>query len=482
MIVYSSSLVLTESGETDEQAPVIGWHNLVTPESLAADTEDIDHPVINLANPATDLLWRGQANDQYTALLLRGDGGSPEAIVDASPDAHAVVTVGDTFVDSAQSKFGGTSLRFDGTGDYVRLDGDDRFAFGRDDFTIDFWVRLNSLGSERILYDARPLAGDGEYAVIYLGADNFVGVYVDSTIILTSAAALTSGQWYHIALAREGTTTRLFVDGTLQSEVTDVADYGVGSQRPTIGAHGSLLGNSSLDGWIDELRVSNGVARWTKSFTPPSQAYHTGDQYVTITISTPDEIDYVGIAKHNLGTGLIPVSIEGSIGDSPEWFELVGDVILPDDAPAVFRFTPQSLSAIRIRFQEGDLAPEAAVVYVGRLLVLQRRIYVGHTPINYGRRVTIVNGRSESGNFLGRIVVGETRATAVNLQNITPTWYRENLDPFISASKEVPFFFVWRPTAYPRECGFAWMANEPVPVNQRANGMVQIDMQLGGIA
>jgi hypothetical protein len=130
----------------------------------------------------------------------------------------------------------------------------------------------------------------------------------------------------------------------------------------------------------------------------------------------------------------------------------------------------------------GAAPPTIAVVYAGALLVLQRRIYVGHTPIPYGRSAKITNGRSESGNFLGRIVLNEKTQSAVKMQNLTPAWYRQHLDPFIAASKEAPFFFAWRPLSYPREVGYAWMTNDPQPSNARANGMMQIDLQMTGIA
>ena len=54
--------------------------------------------------------------------------------------------------------------------------------------------------------------------------------------------------------------------------------------------------------------------------------------------------------------------------------------------------------------------------------------------------------------------------------------------PFIVASKEVPFFFAWRPASYPRETGFAWMTNNPKPSNQRSNGMMQISLSMGGVS
>jgi hypothetical protein len=209
----------------------------------------------------------------------------------------------------------------------------------------------------------------------------------------------------------------------------------------------------------------------------------TPDQYVTVTVNSVEAVDYVGIARHNFGSGQIPVSIEGraSSGLPEVWVELVAPVLLPNDGPALFRFAPQSLFAVRVRLQPGLAVPTAAVAYVGKLLVLQRRIYVGHTPINYGRTARITNARSENGAFLGRIVLSEQTQTKVDLQNLLPDWYRANMEPFIRASKDVPFFFAWRPQAYPHEVGYAWMTNDPQPANARSNGMMQVSLELGGI-
>ena len=207
------------------------------------------------------------------------------------------------------------------------------------------------------------------------------------------------------------------------------------------------------------------------------------DEYLTVTLNTIEPIDYVAIAKHNFGSAQIPVSIEGDDGQgaSPNWPELVTDVLLPDDSPVLFRFTSQSLASVRVRLQPGTEVPNAAVLYVGKLLALQRRLYVGHTPIKYGRSTMVTNGRSESGNFLGRVVLQETNGTSVALQNLTPSWYRTYFDPFVQDAKENPFFFAWRPQSYPYETGYAWLTNDPKPTNARPNGMMSVDLQMAGV-
>lgn len=226
---------------------------------------------------------------------------------------------------------------------------------------------------------------------------------------------------------------------------------------------------------------------------PATHQYWRGDgfasprdhEFLTVIVDSVEQIDYLAVARHNFGSTQMPVSVEVQSTALAAWVEVVSPVLLPNDGPALFRFTPQSVYAVRLKIGapigSSIDAPEAAVLYVGTLLVLQRRIYVGHTPITMGRVARITNARSESGAFLGRVVLSEMRQSSVNLQNLQPDWYRTYMDPFIAASKETPFFFAWRPESYPFEVGYAWMTNEPMPSNQRPNGMMQVQLQMSGI-
>lgn len=251
---------------------------------------------------------------------------------------------------------------------------------------------------------------------------------------------------------------------------------------PLIGWHNLVTtGNIEADTAATDYPASN----MANPITAPGARWRAADstaQAVSVAVDTVEPIDYIAIARHNLGSAAVSVTVEGSINDGADWFELVQEALLPNDAPAIFRFEPQALTDIRLSLGAGDDPAEIAVLYTGLLLALQRRIYVGHTPIVLGRSAKIVNGRSEGGDFLGRIITSEQRETSVDLKNLTPSWYRTYLDPFIEASKDTPFFFAWRPGDYPDEVGFAWMTNEPQPSNQRPNGMMQVQLQMTGIA
>lgn len=206
----------------------------------------------------------------------------------------------------------------------------------------------------------------------------------------------------------------------------------------------------------------------------------TDEQYVQFSTNEVDPIDYVAVARHNFWSAEIPVSIEGLIDDV--WTEIVEEVMLPDDGPALFRFTPRSLAVIRIRLQEGSEAPRAAVVYVGKLLVIERKLWVGHTPMPHGIKSSVANGRSETGNYLGRIVLGEWRESTVPLSLITPEWFRSYMQPFLVDGRNLPFFFAWRPQTYPREVGYAVLTDDPEPAPVGPSNHLAFDLKLAGIA
>jgi hypothetical protein len=276
----------------------------------------------------------------------------------------------------------------------------------------------------------------------------------------------------------------------VSSSVVLTGADGINADNPLIGyqtvvAAGNVTATTQDADWpASNLANPSTFLKWKADPGSP-----VADEYLTVIPDSAEDIDYVGIAGHNFGSGQMPVSIEylDETASPPDWVELISETLLPDDGPVLFRFTPQPFSQIRVRIQPSlaavPVAPAvAAVLYVGKLLILQRRIYVGHTPIPYGRRLNVANHRSISGAFLGRIVLSETTETSVSLEALTPAWYREYFEPFLVAAKEIPFFFAWRPGAYPREVGFAWLTGDPQPANQMANGLMQVSFDMAGIA
>ena len=233
----------------------------------------------------------GSGNDANTKLLIHADGvDGAQVFTDDSANGFTVEDNGNVNTDDGQKKFGATSALFDGNGDYLRVLHDVDMAFNAD-FTIDFWVRLNSIqqsGTTTIVRNTF-LAKSGysvpsAWVLLYGGkvgdATDKVRFWNNEVVVLESATdALTTNRWYHIAVSRSGTTMYLFIDGVLVDTGTNSVNFNAVANL-FIGKDGVNFGATrDLDGWMDEIRLTKGVARWTSTFTPPTSAYGKGGLY-----------------------------------------------------------------------------------------------------------------------------------------------------------------------------------------------------------
>lgn len=207
----------------------------------------------------------------------------------------------------------------------------------------------------------------------------------------------------------------------------------------------------------------------------------TALQYLTLLTGRVDALDYIAVARHNFASAGIAVTPQGRDTADGEWIDLTQEVLLADDSPVLFRFEPQGLYQIRLRLKAGTSAPRAAVLYAGLLLVMERGIWVGHTALKYARRTEVVNGRAESGDFVGRVVIGEYRESLAKFMLLSPSFYREKMDPFLAQAQENPFFFAWRPQSYPRESGFAVLINDPAPLPTDPSHLLEIEFAMRGV-
>lgn len=183
-------------------------------------------------------------------------------------------TVGNAQISTTQSKFGGSSMYFDGTGDWLSIPSSPNLAFGTGDFTIEFWVYYASASANYILFDGRGTAITNTGICIFTASDGtfYVNKANGSLITTTNPSATT---WHHIAFTRSGSSNKLFIDGTQAGgTATDSTDYstsypiGIGNTLAT-----AYQASYNLNGYIDDLRITKGVARYTANFTPPTAAF-----------------------------------------------------------------------------------------------------------------------------------------------------------------------------------------------------------------
>lgn len=227
----------------------------------------------------------GDASWASVSLLLHGDGTNGSTnIRDSSNNAKTATVAGNAAISTAQSKFGGASIALDGSGDFFTYDGSSVFAFGTGDYTIEGWVRVTTLADYNAFVDFRPSGTEGAYPYIAIGATN-IGLYINSGFVINAAHGMSNGTWHHVALCRVSGSTRLFVDGVQKgSTYTDSITYLCGASRPVFGANGTSTGTQNFGGYMDDIRITKGVGRYSANFTPHSTPHHDGVAQVSGTV------------------------------------------------------------------------------------------------------------------------------------------------------------------------------------------------------
>ena len=211
-------------------------------------------------------------NSRYTALSVKATGpGSNQTFDDASTSNHTITAVGNSTASTfSPYRHGGYSTYFDGTGDYLNLNGDAEFAFGTNDFTVEFWVYLTALnGSLTMFCDFRGSSGNGLYTALFLNTDSTLTYWHQGGSRITSTATIPLNAWSHIALTRSGYDVKLFINGQQEgSTFTNSLSQLVGTNGPSFGNDNS--GSFALIGYMSDIRILNGTAAYTSNFTPPT--------------------------------------------------------------------------------------------------------------------------------------------------------------------------------------------------------------------
>jgi len=186
-------------------------------------------------------------------------------------------TVGNAQISTSVKKYGTGSLAFDGTGDCLKPNpaSTNLYAFDSGNFTIEMWFYITAFtNTYNTLFDSRPVSTQGSYPTIAITSGRLYYYVNSAERIATANSTITTGQWYHLAVSRSGTSTKMFLDGTqVGSTYTDSTVYVNGTSRPVIGAEGfNSPPNDVINGYIDDLRITKGYARYTANFTPPTSA------------------------------------------------------------------------------------------------------------------------------------------------------------------------------------------------------------------
>mgnify|MGYP006267112047 CR=1 FL=1 len=210
--------------------------------------------------------------------------------------SNVLETIGTAQTSTTQSKFGGSSLYFSGSSSYLTCPSNPNMAFGTGDFTIEYWMYSNDVSSstQKQMFQTSDTAGGLKTTYTsgifmdqgYTGSSNLTGAIranIIGTNVGSSVAVLTTGTWYHIALVRASGVVTIYVNGN--SVASGTVSGSIDGTNLAVGCGYST--SYAFNGYIDDFRITKGVARYLYNFTPPNQALYT-QGYTTYTPPTTD--------------------------------------------------------------------------------------------------------------------------------------------------------------------------------------------------
>ena len=168
---------------------------------------------------------------------------------------------GESRVDTARS------IVFNGSNEGLKTSTSSDYAFGTGDFTVEFWIKLHTIGSTYQTVDTRTPAIQSNQWVNYVDSSGEYKFWMDTDRITGSKIA--AGQWHHIATVRNSGVTTLYIDGTSQGTWADTTNYT--TERVIFGLHGPNESSFPTDGEYSNIRIVTGTAVYTESFKPPTE-------------------------------------------------------------------------------------------------------------------------------------------------------------------------------------------------------------------
>ena len=214
----------------------------------------------------------GGTTDPFAAnvvLFLKGDGTNGSTnIVDSSPTPKTISVFGNAQISTAQSKYSGSSLLFDGSGDYLTVTSSTTLQ--NSDYTLEAWVYVSGASGTQMIASTTPaVVSQGIALKIQNGFLGFESGGGQPNLI--SSLAVTGNQFNHLGLSKQGNNYIFSVNGVIQTISNATLVSGHGTMHIASNARFDFA--YFLNGYIDSLRVTQGIARYTANFNPETDTY-----------------------------------------------------------------------------------------------------------------------------------------------------------------------------------------------------------------
>lgn len=214
-------------------------------------------------------------DDSYTKVLMHFDGDNNSTTF-TDESGKTWTSSGGALNTTSQYKFGTASGYLDGSNDYIYAADTEDLQIGLT-FTVDFWFRAPSKPGVNYRGIIDKYTGSTAGFAIYLpsSVSGAINVILDTSTIINGSTDICNDSWHHIAFVGDGTYAKLFVDGTQDGTTKTITGMNLSNSGHNVYIGGDNV-STVINGnafFIDELRISKGIARWTSTFTPPSSAY-----------------------------------------------------------------------------------------------------------------------------------------------------------------------------------------------------------------
>jgi hypothetical protein len=206
---------------------------------------------------------------QNSVLLLNGTSAG---VYDSSM-MNDYETVGNSNLVTSIKKYGNSSLYFDGTGDYLATNSTLITNFGARPFTIESWVYFNSVSGTRYIMSTYQDSGTGWALGLFNSKFNFWATGDGADIVGTTTPVINT--WYHLAVSGQTGSIKLFVNGIQEGSTYTGATALNSTSTLRVGDGAGAAAGQALNGYLDDVRITRGAARYTANFTPPSSPFIT---------------------------------------------------------------------------------------------------------------------------------------------------------------------------------------------------------------
>ena len=263
--------------------------------------------------------------DTATKLMLHMDGSDEgTSFIDSEDSAKTVTANSGAKTKTDQFKFPTASGYFDGSSAFLSVADSTDWDFGTGDFTIDFWARMSSITNERVFCDVGDSQTNGVMIRFDEGPPKELIVEIDDDNHHTSWSPSVN-TWYHIEVARSGTSCYTFISGSQNSATfSENANITGSTDGVRIGRkHGA---GDYFHGWIDEFRISKGIARHTSNFVPRGSAYvnstNITDYEYWLYVNTDNVVTFRVSSSGTVANGTVRATSFGAVSTGT-WYNAI---------------------------------------------------------------------------------------------------------------------------------------------------------------